>query len=233
MYSLAARAGDADSSLFLTTTVYNGSFMPLSGSHIVNTRTGRGSTTDRFGMFRMRVYSGDTLMISHLAYQDTLVTVMDLMEKAYLVLERKSYSLPEAKIFEWGSTYGDFREAIIHMPNQQTLGESLRWPRADPNHIPAEMDEEKIKSTGFLLTSPVSYFYHNYNRKARNARKLFWRGKNREAVEAFEALISPENLSEVTGYTGEDLLEFMAFFLTVSVTLYYFLQILFHLQHNL
>ena len=35
--------------------------------------------------------------------------------------------------------------------------------------------------------------------------------KNREKVEAFEAIVSRENISEMTGLTGEALQQFLAF----------------------
>jgi hypothetical protein len=144
-------------------------------------------------------------------YRDTLVSVDLFLRSGYITLRQAIYPLEEARIFEWGSTYGDFRSAIIEMPDQQTLGESMGLPRQDPDHIPYEMDEEVLKSTAFLFTSPVSYFYHKYNKNAKSSRKVYWLEKNREKHEAFNAMISQESISEITGLSGEPLMEFMSY----------------------
>jgi hypothetical protein len=139
------------------------------------------------------------------------------MERRYVRMERAVYELQGARIFEWGSTYEDFTQAIITMPNQQTLGEQLKWPRADPNLIPYAMDEDYIKSLGFAITKPVSYLYQNYNKKAKSARKVYWNKRNRARIEAFEAILEAENVAGITGLSGEKLLDFMAYLSTRMV----------------
>jgi hypothetical protein len=121
------------------------------------------------------------------------------------------YKLQEARIFEWGASYDDFQEAFIAMPMQQTLGASMGLPRQDPDKVPVEMDEKAIKSAGLLLTSPISFFYYNFNKHAKSARKVYWLEKNQDRHERFEALLSKENLSEITGLRGKELEYFQVF----------------------
>jgi hypothetical protein len=167
--------------------------------------------TDSLGIFRLPVYSGDTLLILNIAYQDTVVPVNLISKQGHVLIKRKYYLLEEARIFEWGSTYGDFKEAIIEMPNQQTLGESMGLPRQDPDYVPVEMNEEYLKSPLFLIKSPVSYFYYNFNKYARSARKVYWLQKNQEKHKVFKEIVSSDNISSITGLTGKELQDFLSF----------------------
>jgi hypothetical protein len=208
---LSANAQDPDSAFFLAGTVYNDTFEPIPLTHVINTRSGAGVVTDSLGIFRLPVRLVDTLLIRNIAYRDTLVPVSLIYGKRLINLKRVYYTLQEARVFEWGSSYDDFREAIIGMSNVQSLGESMGLPRADPDYVPIEMDNKRVRSAGYLLTSPISYFYHNFNRKAKSARSLFWTKKDMERIEAFDAICSPGNLLSITGLQGSQLLEFMAY----------------------
>jgi hypothetical protein len=173
--------------------------------------THQGDVTDSLGIFRLPVHSRDTLLVMNISYMDTLVPVAQIMEARHILLRRKYYALQEARIFAWGSTYGDFRDAIVHMPNRQTLGESMGLPRQDPGYVPLEMNEEAIKSPLLLVTSPVSFFYYNFSKRARSERRVYWLKRNRQEHEWFNEITGHENISSITGLTGDQLLEFLAF----------------------
>lgn len=200
-----------DSSFILSAIVYDGSFRPVPATHVINLNTHQGDVTDSLGIFHLVVNLTDTLLVRNIVFQDTLVPVYLVNDPKFIVLSSKRYLLLEARIFEWGSTYSDFKEAVIEMPNQQTLGESMGLPRQDPDYVPLEMDEKAIKSVGFLLTSPISYFYQNFSKEAKSARKVYWLKKNQVNQEHFNELISGEQLTEITSLAGDDLTEFQAF----------------------
>ena len=202
---------EPDSLFFLSGIIYNESFQPVPATHVINLNTHAGDVSDSLGIFRLPVHRGDTLLIRNIVYLDTLVPVDDLERERHITLRKAYYPLQEARIFEWGSTYEDFREAIVLMPNQQTLGESIGLPRQDPDYIPFDMNESLLKSPGFLLTSPISYIFYNLSRKEKSRRKIYWMNKNREKNEAFDAMVSPESISEITGLTGEALQDFLAY----------------------
>jgi hypothetical protein len=201
----------SDSVFMLTGTVYNASYQPVPATHVINLNTHAGAVSDSLGIFRLPVHPNDKLLFRNIVYMDTVVSVVQILQTRYMTLRQAYYPLEEVRIFEWGTTYGDFRNAIIKMPNQQTLGESMGLPRRDPDFIPYDMDEAVLESTAFLLTSPVSYFYHKYNKNAKSSRKVYWLEKNREKHDTFDAIISPESISEITGLSGEPLMEFMAY----------------------
>jgi len=200
-----------DSVFNLTGIVYDDLLFPVPACHVIDMNTHRGTVTDSLGIFRLPVSSGDTLLILNIAYQDAVVPVNLISKQGHVLIKRQYYLLEEARIFEWGSTYGDFREAMIDMPDQQTLGESLGLPRQDPDYVPAEMNEQYVKSSLFLIKSPVSYFYYNFNRHARSARKVYWLKKNQEKIEIFKEIMSSDNISSITGLAGEELQDFLSF----------------------
>ncbi len=207
--SLSAQAGD--SVYILTAIVYDEGYHPVPASHIVNMNSHQGSVTDSLGIFRIPVHPTDTLLLRNIAYHDTLVSARLLLLTKHITVKRKYYPLPEAKVFEWGSTYGDFKDALIGMPNQKSLGESMGFPVQDPDYIPFEMNEAYLKSPLFLLKSPVSYFYYNFNKEAKSARKVYWLNKNLDKQKWFDEILSLESVSSITGLSGDDLQAFRSY----------------------
>lgn len=200
-----------DSTMILSGIVYDEDFYPVPASHIINLNSHQGEVSDSLGIFNLPVKLTDTLLIRNIAFKDALVPVSQIFDQKFIIIKRKYYDLQEAKIFQWGSSYTDFKEAVVKMPNQQTLGESMGLPRQDPDYIPFEMNEEAIKSFGFLITTPISYLYHNFNKHARSARKVFWLQKNDAQHKVFNEILDRENISSITGLTGTDLQNFRTY----------------------
>jgi hypothetical protein len=201
----------ADSLFDLHALVYDETYMPVSATHVINMNTRQGTITDTLGIFHIEAHPSDTLMIRNIMFRDTLVSAVSLREEGYVRLTRRFYELEEARIFRWGSTYDDFQEAFVGMPMAQTLGASMGLPRQDPDYVPLEMNEKAVKSAGLLLTSPISFFYYNFSRQAKSERKVYWLKRYQEKQELFDTLVGPENLSEITGLTGQELRDFMYF----------------------
>lgn len=198
----------------LSAIIYDEFYVPVAATHVINLNSHEGDVTDSLGIFRLPVYPTDTLLIRNIIFWDTLVPVSEAEINHYIRLRRRRYEIEEARIFEWGATYDDFREAFIGMPVQQTLAASMELPRQNPDKVPLEMNEEAVKSMGLLLTQPISYFYYNFSKHAKSARKVYWLKKNQEKQDQFDVLVSAENLSEITGLTGIKLQQFRAFLFT-------------------
>ena len=213
LFQMKMEAQSSDTVVDLSGIIYDDLFTPVPATHVININTNQGDVSDTLGLFRLPVRLSDTLLIRNIAFNDTLVAVSSITRNRYIVLQRKLYPLMEAKVFVWGSSYDDFKEAFIEMPVQQTLGASMELPQQDPDYVPAEMDEKEVKSAALLFTSPITFFYQNFNKKAKSARKVFWLEKNREKHEIFESIVSGESLSDITGLSGAKLLEFQSFLL--------------------
>ncbi|MCK5065979.1 MAG: hypothetical protein KAR16_01010 [Bacteroidales bacterium] len=207
------KAQTSDTVVHLTGIIYDELFIPVPATHVININSHQGDVTDTLGIFRLPVHASDTLLILNIAFRDTLVAAESVSRKGYITLKKKLYPLLEARVFVWGSSYDDFKEAFIEMPNQQTMGESMGLPQQDPEKVPLEMDEKAIKSPALLITSPVSFFYYNFNKHAKSARKVYWLEKNREKHKIFDGIINGDNLSDITSLSGPKLVEFQAFLL--------------------
>lgn len=202
---------DKDSIIHLSAIIYDVEFNTIAATHVININNHAGDVSDSLGIFVLPVNKKDTLFFRNIAFQEIMVPVAQILTNGYVILKRVFYPLQEARVFLWGSSYNDFSRAVINNPAPQTLGESLGLPRQDPDYVPFDMDVAKLKSTGFMLSSPISYIYYNLNRREKNRRKLYWSGKNREKNEAFDDIVSPESISQITGLTGDSLLKFLAF----------------------
>lgn len=206
-------AQPTDTVMHLSGIVYDELFVPVAATHVININTHQGDVSDTLGIFHLPVRASDTLLIRNIAFRDTLVMAASISRNKYIQLQRKIYPLKEAQVFVWGSSYGDFKEAFIEMPTPQTQGEAMGLPQQDPNYVPLEMDEKAVKSAGLLLTSPITFFYQNFNKKAKNARKVYWLEKNKEKHAVFDGIVNAASLSEITGLSGPKLLEFQSFLL--------------------
>ena len=204
-------AQPADTLINLSAIIYDDLYVPVSATHVININTHQGDVTDSLGIFSLPVRSSDTLLIRNIAFRDTLVPVEVVLGIRQIRLQRMRYPLQEARVFEWGASYEDFQEAFIGMPMQQTLASSLNLPRQDPEKVPVEMDEKAVKSAGLLLTSPISFFYYNFNKHAKSARKVYWLNKNQDKHDVFKTITGPENLAEITGLNGAELERFHVF----------------------
>ena len=208
---LQPASGSPDSLLVITGTVYNARYGPVPYTHVIGLNTGIGDVTDTLGIFRLKVMKTDTLLFLNIAYQDTLIPVADLIGFPVLLLKDKYYNLHEARIFNWGSSYDDFREAIVTMPHQPSLGESLGLPRQDSDYVPIEMDEQRISSLGYLIKSPIYFFYYNFSKMERSARKVFWIERDMDKIALFEAALDAQNISAITGLQDQALEDFMVY----------------------
>lgn len=204
-------AQNHDSTFSFTAIIYDEVFKPIPATHVINVNAHVGDVSDSLGIFSMPVQAGDTLLFRNIAYQEVLVPVKRLLKDKYVILKRSIYPLQEAKVFPWGSSYDDFSRAMVNTPAPETLGEALGLPRQDPDYVPFDMRSSDLKSAGFLFTSPVSFLYYNLSKKEKNRRKLFWNEKNRERQEVFDAIVSKENLANITGLSGDPLVKFMRF----------------------
>lgn len=213
LFQAKLEAQSSDTVINLSGIIYDDIYTPVAATHVINIHTHQGDVSDTLGIFHLPVHPSDTLLIRNIAFNDTLVAVASIFLNRYIILKRKLYPLKEARVFVWGSSYDDFKEAFIEMPMQQTLGASMGFQQQDPDYVPMEMDEKAVKSAGLLLTSPITFFYQNFNKKAKSARKVFWLEKNREKHEMFEAIVNAESLSEITGLSGPKLLQFQSFLL--------------------
>lgn len=194
-----------------TGTVYDEHFVPIPYTNVVAHGTGQGDMTDSMGIFSIYVRAADQLSFYNISFHDTTVFVYAARPGIHVIMKRKVYKLPGAMIFNWGSTYPEFMAEVERQGVPEQMGEKLGLPRQDPGVIPFDMDEEKLKSGGFLLTSPVSFFYYNLSKKEKGARRAFRLQKDQEMIDRFNRVLGPDNLQRITGLEQEALEQFMIY----------------------
>ena len=200
-----------DSLTYISGIVYDEDFHPLPYTHVISLESHRGDVTDTLGIFFIPYLKEDTLLFRNISFLDTLIAVSDFKPPFIIRLRKRYYPLPEAKIFEWGSSYGDFKEAFTKKPVEKSLGEQLGLPRQDPDYIPFDMDEAQLKSLGFAIKKPVSYMYYNLSKYEKSRRKVYRLEKNRDKIAVFESTCSPQNISYITGLSGSELERFLVY----------------------
>lgn len=209
LYNLHAQE-DQRAWLF-TGTVYDEHFIPVPYTNVVAHGTGRGDMTDTMGIFSLYVRASDRLSFYNISFHDTTIYVNAARSGIHVKLKRKVYMLPGAMIFNWGSTYQDFVAEVQRQGVPETIGEKLGLPQQDPGVIPFDMDEEKLKSTKFLINSPVSFIYYNLSKKEKGARRAFRLQKDQELIDRFNRVLGPTNLQHVTGLKDKALEDFMIY----------------------
>lgn len=191
--------------------VYDNNFNPLPYTHVIAKGTGKGDITDINGVFSLYVREFDMLSIYNLAYKDTTILIYKNNPDFFIKLKKKAYPIHEAKIFQWGSSYGEFIDEVKRQGIETSFGYKLGLPVQNPDYVPVELDDNKVKKLGFLVKSPVSFFYYNFNKHAKSARKVYNLEKESDRIKHFEELVGAENLSGITGLSGLELEKFMVY----------------------
>lgn len=194
-----------------TGVVYDEFSYPIPHTHVIAGGTREGDVTDSLGIFTLHIRKHDVLSFYNISCRDTSIAVSSDQSAFHIHLKRKMYPLKEAKIFTWGSTYDEFLKEVEKLGETDNLAEDLGLPEQDPNVIPFDEDDARIKSAGFLVTSPVSFLYYNLSKREKNRRKAYKLIKNSELIEVFEQVLSAASISSITGIKGEELKEFQLF----------------------
>ncbi len=194
-----------------TGTVYDAHFRPVPYTNVVAHGSGQGDMTDSMGIFSIRVRATDRLSFFNISFHDTTIFVIASLPGIHVRLRRKVYALPGTMIFEWGSSYQDFIAEVERRGVPEDLGNALGLPKQDADLIPFDMDEQKLKSGGFLLTSPVSFLYYNLSGREKKARRAFRLKQDRKLIERYNRVLGPTNLAGVTGLKKESLEQFMIY----------------------
>jgi hypothetical protein len=182
---------------------------PVAFAHIVN-RTRRNATiSDTLGYFYIRTSPGDQLELTAIGYSARKITIGYSILRSRLVsdilLQPFVYSIEAVKVNPLGS-YEQFRRRFA----------TLELPESEYTIHPSVLDDidEGTDTLDMLLAppmSPVTALYNLLSKEGKSRRKL----RKLQEQEAFEKQIdfkySPDIVSQITGYTGFELYEFMVF----------------------
>jgi hypothetical protein len=204
-------AQNQDSIFKIKAKVCNEINAPLFYTHIINLRSGRGTISDTSGIFIINAKESDSILFRNLAYHDLVIATFELLTKKTIHMKIKLYALKEVKIFEWGSTYEDFRAKMMSLPVKEKWGEKLGLPQQKGNPISDYKNADVITNPFFAITNPVDFLYYNLNKKQQSIRKVIEFEKNEDLIRRFESVYNRKMASEITKLTGKDLDTFLIY----------------------
>lgn len=186
----------------------------ISYTHVINQNNASGTISDTNGFFRVRCEAGDTLFISAMGYQFNLVSVDSLTwtrgDTISVRLVPRSYTLPEVVIYEL-NTYEKFKKRFVEVQIKPDGIQIPGLPEIEPRGTPRLLDEDYLKSAGFAISSPVSFFYYNFSRKEKNRRLYYELMQHERLKEMANQKFSREKMTEITGLQEPELEEFLEF----------------------
>ena len=184
----------------------------LAGVHIINTSDSLATISDLDGVFRIPVSINDTVLYSCIGYMDRKIVVSDSLlsiPRLWIGLAPQMYRLGEVTVNPLGSK-DQFRRDMM---NLQLADRKLRirgLPEAPEKSYPVWEDAEEIKKAKYLL-NPVSYLYYNTNKHAKARQKYRYLTENDRMLTQARSKFDTTAVSKITGLTGTELHEFMAY----------------------
>jgi len=105
--------------------------------------------------------------------------------------------------------YEEFKKKFLALKlNNEPLDIGL--PKAKPG-IPQLLDESFIKSLGFALNSPISFFYYNFSKVERSRRRVFELRHEKEQYAVIDSKINRHKIQYWTGLKEGNLDKFILF----------------------
>jgi hypothetical protein len=182
---------------------------PVIFVHIVNRTRQIATISDTLGYFYIRTSPGDKLVLTAIGYAPREIPIgYGLLRRpsvSDILLRQFVYSIEGVKVNRLGS-YEQFKRRFS----------TLKLPESEYTIHPSVLTdiEEGTDTLDMLLVppmSPVTALYNLLSKEGKSKRKL----RKLQEQEAFEKQIdfkySPVIVSQITGYTGFELYEFMDF----------------------
>ncbi len=202
---------DAVSQKRIKARVCNDSGNPLGYTHIINLSSGRGTTSDSSGNFSLNVFQGDSIIFRNVSC-DELIMAADVINSGDTIfLKTRLYAIREVKIFEWGSTYADFKAKMKSMPVTISMSEKLGLPQQSGNAVPNFRNADVLGNPMFAITNPIDFLYYNLNKNEQSIRKVMEFKQNEDLIRRFESVYNRKKVGALTGISATELDDFMIY----------------------
>jgi hypothetical protein len=191
--------------------ICNETIMPLGYTHIINLRSGRGTTSDSSGNFILSAFPSDSILFRNLAYEEQVLIAGEIIKTDTIHMNIRLYAIKEVRIYEWGSTYADFGAKMKSMPVTENLGQKLGLPQQTGNPIPNYRNPAVLSNPMFAITNPIDFLYFNLNKQQQSIRKVDEFKRNEELIRKFESVFNRIRIAELTGLSGKELDTFLVY----------------------
>lgn len=180
------------------------SMRPLPSAHVIINGV-QGTTPDQEGKFAVALRKQDTILVTHVGYNDYLIPIpTKLTEDKYhlrIMLSKAVIELEEVVIYRWPSTLDGFKQDLL----------AIEIPKEEVIHIPGSYDGP-VRPAKTKISSPISFFYQKFSKAAKQQRRFEATKAKMEYHRLLDAKYNPELVKEVTGIENEKELDaFMAF----------------------
>jgi len=204
-------AQEADSTIRIRACVSNEKGIPLAWTHVINLCSGRGTTSDSSGNFSLTALKTDSVLFRNVSCYERIIAARDIYQNDTVILTTRFYAIKEVKIFEWGSTYADFKAKMKSMPVTQSMGEKLGLPQQSGNPVPNYRNAEILNNPMFAISNPVDFLYYNFDKKQQSIRKVMEFKQNEDLIRRFESVYNRAGIEALTGLSGKELDDFMMY----------------------
>jgi len=152
----------------LSGKIVTGSSTPVYNVSVVDLETIKGTVSDVYGTFQLKVNAGDTIKFSSIGYKTVNYQVPDTVSSSsfriLVNMVADTVLLLEALVVPWPQNRTMLKEAML---NQRKEKETIS-PFAGFREIEGNPVEPEPK----LFSNPLSFLYSKLNKKARQEKKM-------------------------------------------------------------
>lgn len=199
-----------------TGKIYDGiNFFPLEGVNVYNFSSKKYTFSDKEGNFVLQVNLHDTLIFSKGIYRQlvTEISESNLQSKnEEYFLYYKAVVLKEVKVITLNPSYEGFKNdvAAMHLPDIYSKIAGIEISEEEKMGIDYKNSGPNLlRNTA--AAHPITYLYETFSRKAKMKQLVDYLVTNQEEVDRIPAKYNRQIVENLTGYKGEELLNFMMY----------------------
>lgn len=193
-------------------------------AYLIITREKKGTICDSLGIFHLQIKQSDTLQITALGYQTKKWGVPFIFNATHppffqINMDEISYLLEEVDVYALGS-WDDFKKDFVKMKikeenpiNSDIKKQIAPYNTKKPNPVPAIYRPKLDKNPGVLdaIFRPTDFLHAKLSKSEKAKRKIANIIKNENTTKKIEKRYNAQIVADVTGLSGEQLLDFMSF----------------------
>lgn len=179
--------------------------------YIFNESQRVGTISDSTGSFKIKAATGDTLALISLGYLGKRIILSENSPtgKHPIFLQPRYYEIAEVKIV-LPRTYEQFKKALLELEPEEPFT-IAGLPNTKQREIPLLLDTNYLQSTGFAISSPISYLYYNFSKEEQSKRKVQYLTKEEREQVRIDKKFNRELIQRMTGLVGEEITDFIVF----------------------
>ena len=183
----------------------------VSFAHIINETSGFATATDTHGLFTIIGKIDDILKISEVGFKSKFLLISEnfKIEIQKICLLEDTIVLQEVTVLPFKS-YSEFKNKLLSLKIEDNTYSIPGVTLKNPTTIHNLENENYIKSLGFALSSPISYFYYNFSKREKSIRKYHKLENDKWNQYAIVQKYNPKIVEKITGLKNNETIMFIA-----------------------